>query len=52
MSDYRDKMNLVVFAPLQHAEPWKIGTYRKADGYTAWEKIIREKPPREEAGPR
>jgi NADH-quinone oxidoreductase subunit F len=48
MSDYRDKLNLVVFEPLQYAEPWKLDTYRKIGGYTGWEKIIREKPPREQ----
>jgi NADH-quinone oxidoreductase subunit F len=48
MSDYREKMNLVVFEPLQHAEPWKLDTYRKIGGYTAWEKILKEKPPREQ----
>jgi NADH-quinone oxidoreductase subunit F len=48
MSDLEGKMNLVVFEPLKHEEPWKIDTYRKIDGYAAWEKILREKPPREQ----
>jgi len=48
MTDDADKMNLVVFEPLQLAEPWKLDNYRKIGGYQAWEKIIREKPPREQ----
>ena len=48
MSDYQDKMNLVVFEVLQHEEPWKIDTYRRIGGYAAWEKILKEKPPREQ----
>src|ERR1700733_6742356 len=48
MSDWRDKMNLVVFEALKLDEPWKLANYRKIDGYTAWEKIVREKPPREQ----
>ena len=48
MSDYQDKMNLVVFEVLKHEEPWKIDTYRKIGGYAAWEKILKEKPPREQ----
>ena len=48
MSDWRDKMNLVVFEALKLDEPWKLDNYRKIDGYAAWEKIVREKPPREQ----
>ena len=48
MTDYEDKMNLVVFEPLKFEAPWKIDTYRKIGGYDSWEKIIREKPPREQ----
>src|ERR1700685_4566686 len=48
MSDYREKMNLVVFEPLQLKEPWKLDTYRQIGGYAAWEKILKEKPPREQ----
>src|ERR1700683_4612996 len=48
MSDWRDKMNLVVFEALKHQESWKLDNYRKIDGYTAWEKILREKTPREQ----
>ena len=28
--------------------PWELDTYRKIGGYEAWEKILREKPPREQ----
>jgi NADH-quinone oxidoreductase subunit F len=48
MSDWRDKMDLVVFEALKHPESWKLANYRKIDGYAAWEKIVREKPPREQ----
>jgi NADH-quinone oxidoreductase subunit F len=48
MTDYEDKMNLVVFEPLKFETPWKIDTYRKIGGYESWQKIIREKPPREQ----
>src|SRR6202050_2570406 len=47
MNGYEEKMNLVVFEPLKFEAPWKIDTYRKIGGYEAWEKIVREKPPRE-----
>src|ERR1700689_1096522 len=48
MSDYHDNMNLVVFEVLRHEQPWKIDTYRKIGGYAAGEKILKEKPPREQ----
>jgi NADH-quinone oxidoreductase subunit F len=47
MGKWDDKMNLVCFEALKYPEPWKIGNYRKADGYQAWEKILTEKTPRE-----
>ena len=40
-------MNQVVFEPLQHAQSWTLPVYRKFGGYEAWEKILREKTPRE-----
>ena len=40
-------MNQVVFEPLQHAHSWTLDVYRKCGGYEAWEKILREKTPRE-----
>ncbi len=43
-----DKMNLVVFEPLKLERPWTLETYRKIGGYSVWEKILSEKPPREQ----
>ena len=34
----------VVFTTLQYDTPWSLESYRKADGYKAWEKILAEKP--------
>jgi NADH-quinone oxidoreductase subunit F len=48
MKDYSDVMNLVVFEPLKLERPWTLDTYRKIGGYEQWEKILREKPPREQ----
>jgi NADH-quinone oxidoreductase subunit F len=47
-SDWDDKRNLVVFEPLKLERPWELETYRKIGGYEQWEKIIAEKPPREQ----
>jgi len=43
-----DKMNLVVFEPLKLERPWTLATYRTIGGYQVWEKILAEKPPREQ----
>jgi NADH-quinone oxidoreductase subunit F len=43
-----DKMNLVVFEPLKLERPWELATYRRIGGYEVWEKILAEKPPREQ----
>jgi NADH-quinone oxidoreductase subunit F len=43
-----DKMNLVVFEPLALERSWTLETYRKIGGYQVWEKILTEKPPREQ----
>ena len=43
-----DKMNLVVFEPLSLERSWELSTYRRIGGYAAWEKILAEKPPREQ----
>ena len=43
-----DKMNLVVFEPLKLERSWELSTYRRIGGYEAWEKILAEKPPREQ----
>jgi NADH-quinone oxidoreductase subunit F len=47
-SDYQDKMNLVVFEPLKLERSWELEQYRKIGGYSVWEKILAEKPPRED----
>jgi NADH-quinone oxidoreductase subunit F len=41
-------MNQVVFEPLQYERSWTLESYRRIGGYQAWEKILREKTPREE----
>jgi NADH-quinone oxidoreductase subunit F len=43
-----DKMNLVVFEPLRLERSWELATYRRIGGYEVWEKILAEKPPREQ----
>jgi NADH-quinone oxidoreductase subunit F len=43
-----EKMNLVVFEPLKLERPWELATYRGIGGYQVWEKILAEKPPREQ----
>ncbi len=43
-----EKMNLVVFEPLSLECSWELSTYRRIGGYDAWEKILAEKPPREQ----
>jgi NADH-quinone oxidoreductase subunit F len=40
--------NLVVYEPLKLERPWTLDTYRKIGGYEVWERIVREKPPREQ----
>jgi NADH-quinone oxidoreductase subunit F len=39
--------NTVLFEALKHERPWTLETYRKLGGYEAWERILREKTPRE-----
>ena len=34
----------VVYTTLHYDTPWSLQSYRKADGYKAWEKILAEKP--------
>ncbi|MEZ5499433.1 MAG: NADH-quinone oxidoreductase subunit NuoF [Steroidobacteraceae bacterium] len=48
MDSYADKRNLVVFEPLHLDESWTLPVYRSIGGYSVWEKILREKPPREQ----
>jgi NADH-quinone oxidoreductase subunit F len=45
---YRERMNLTVFEPLKLERSWTLDTYRKIGGYEVWERILRDKPPREE----
>ncbi|MGH8218196.1 MAG: NADH-quinone oxidoreductase subunit NuoF [Steroidobacteraceae bacterium] len=45
---YRDKTNLTVFEPLGRERSWTLETYRSIGGYQVWEKILAEKPPREQ----
>jgi NADH-quinone oxidoreductase subunit F len=41
------EQNLVLFEALGHERPWTLQGYREFGGYQAWEKILREKTPRE-----
>jgi len=41
------EQNLLLFEILKHDRPWTLETYRKVGGYESWERILREKPPRE-----
>jgi NADH-quinone oxidoreductase subunit F len=45
---YRDKTNLTVFEPLGLERSWTLETYRSIGGYQVWERILAEKPPREQ----
>jgi NADH-quinone oxidoreductase subunit F len=46
MKDY--PQNFVCFEPLAMERPWELETYRKIGGYEVWERILREKTPREQ----
>lgn len=46
MKDY--PQNLVCFEPLALERPWELATYRQIGGYEAWERMLREKTPREQ----
>ena len=48
LEKYRDRMNLTVFEPLKLERSWLLENYRKIGGYEAWERILREKPAREQ----
>jgi hypothetical protein len=41
------EQNLCVFEALGHERSWTLESYRGFGGYQAWEKILREKTPRE-----
>jgi NADH-quinone oxidoreductase subunit F len=40
--------NLVCFEPLALPHSWELATYRQIGGYEVWERILREKTPREQ----
>jgi NADH-quinone oxidoreductase subunit F len=40
--------NLVCFEPLALERSWELASYRQIGGYAAWEKILRERTPREQ----
>lgn len=46
MKDY--PQNLVCFEPLALERPWELATYRQIGGYEVWERMLREKTPREQ----
>ena len=47
LDKWRDKMNLVVFAPLKDEKPWTLAGYQKSGGYDSWKKILADKITRE-----
>ena len=47
-SQYAGRMNLTVFEPLRLERSWTLASYRSIGGYEVWEKLLREKPPREQ----
>src|SRR5690349_4344489 len=47
-SRYAGHMNLTAFEPLKLERSWTLATYRSIGGYQVWEKLLREKPPREQ----
>jgi len=42
------ELNQLIFEPLRYERSWTLETYRRIGGYQVWEKILREKTPREE----
>ena len=47
-SQYAARMNLTVFEPLKLERSWTLATYRSIGGYEVWERLLKEKPPREQ----
>jgi len=45
---YEDRMNQVLFEPLKLDRPWTLATYRSIGGYDIWEKMLADKPPRDQ----
>jgi NADH-quinone oxidoreductase subunit F len=48
MGAWDDKLNLTCFEPLRYERSWELATYRRIGGYEVWERILRDKPPREQ----
>ena len=48
MGAWDDKLNLTCFETLRFERPWTLETYRRIGGYEVWERILREKTPREQ----
>ncbi len=42
------EQNLVIFEALGQERSWTLDGYRNTGGYEAWERILREQPPREQ----
>jgi NADH-quinone oxidoreductase subunit F len=47
MTDYSDKMNLLLFEPMKLDRPWTLDTYRSIGGYDVWEKMLQDMPTRD-----
>src|SRR5258708_36476873 len=45
---WAERMSLGVFAPLHLERSWTLATYRTIGGYQVWERLMRDKPPREQ----
>jgi NADH-quinone oxidoreductase subunit F len=48
MNDWTAQRNLTCFETLQYPQPWTLETYERIGGYTAWKRILTERPPREQ----
>jgi NADH-quinone oxidoreductase subunit F len=48
MAENKYPQNLVCFEPLGMERPWELASYRRIGGYEVWERILREKTPREQ----
>jgi NADH-quinone oxidoreductase subunit F len=48
MAENKYPQNLVCFEPLGMERSWELASYRKIGGYEVWERILREKTPREQ----
>jgi NADH-quinone oxidoreductase subunit F len=47
MSDYANRMNLVLFESMTLDKPWTLDTYRSIGGYSIWEKMLADMPTRD-----